>query len=115
MLTFRTLYVLVFVSHARRELVHLKRDRKPTAAWIWRQLIEATPWGRAPRHLVRDRDAVHGRDVVERARGLGTETVLTPVRAPRANAIAEPLPGPLRCECPEPANLLIDAHPTTVP
>jgi putative transposase len=31
-LTFRTLYVLVFVSHARRELVHLNVTTNPTAA-----------------------------------------------------------------------------------
>jgi hypothetical protein len=32
----------------------------PTAAWVWCQLIASTPWGRAPRYLVRDRDAVYG-------------------------------------------------------
>ena len=92
-LTFRTLYVLIFVSHARREMVHLNVTANPTAAWVWRQLVAATPWGRTPRHLVRDRDAVYGRDFVDRARGLGIETLLTPVRAPRANAIAERLVG----------------------
>src|SRR5262249_33086974 len=48
---------------------------------VWRPVIAATPWGRTPRDLVRDRDAVDGRDVVERARGPGVEAVLTPVRA----------------------------------
>jgi hypothetical protein len=47
-LTFRTLYVLVFVSHARRELVHANVTASPTGAWVWRQLIQATPWGRVP-------------------------------------------------------------------
>jgi transposase InsO family protein len=99
MLPFGTLYVLVFISHARRELVHLNVTASPTSAWIWRQLIEATPWRRAPRYLVRDRDEVYGRDFVERARGLGIETVLTPIRAPRANAIAARVVGTLRREC----------------
>src|SRR5205085_925993 len=49
-LTFETLYVLVFVSHARRELVHLSVTASPMAAWVWRQLIEATPWGCQPRY-----------------------------------------------------------------
>src|SRR3989442_9981673 len=110
MLTFRTLYVLVFVSHARRELVHLKRDRKPTAAWIWRQLIQATPWGRAPRYLVRDRDAVYGGDFVGHARGLGIEAELTPFRAPRANANAERVVGTLRREFLDHVVILHDAH-----
>jgi transposase InsO family protein len=98
-LAFRTLHVLVFVNHARRELVHLNVTANPTAAWVWRQLIAATPWGHQPRYLVRDRDAVYGRDFVPRARRLGIETLLTPVRAPRANAIAERLVGTLRREC----------------
>jgi hypothetical protein len=54
---FMTLYVLVFIAHGRRELVHVNVTARPTAAWVWRQVIEATPWGRRPRHLPRDRDA----------------------------------------------------------
>jgi hypothetical protein len=42
-LTFRTLYVLLFVAHDRRELVHLNVTARPTAAWVWGQLIAATP------------------------------------------------------------------------
>jgi hypothetical protein len=61
-LTFKTLYVLVFIAHGRRELVHVNMTANPTAAWVWRQLIEATPWGTKPQHLLRDRDAVYGRD-----------------------------------------------------
>ena len=98
-LTLRTLYVLVFVAHDRREIVHINVTSSPTAAWVWRQLIAATPWGQAPRYLLRDRDAVDGRGFVERARRLGISTLLTPIRAPRANAVAERLVGTLRREC----------------
>jgi transposase InsO family protein len=98
-LTFRRLDVLFFVAHDRRELVHFDVNANPTAAWIWRQLIQATPWARTPAYLIRDRDAVDGGDVVQRARALGIETLLTPVRAPRANAIAERLVGTPRREC----------------
>jgi hypothetical protein len=59
-LTFRTLCVLLFIAHGRRDLVHLAVTAHPTAAWVGRQLVEATAWGRRPRHLVRDRDAVYG-------------------------------------------------------
>jgi transposase InsO family protein len=97
-LTFRTLYVLILVAHGRRELVHAAVTAHPTATWVWRQLINATRWGRAPAHLVRDRDAVYGADFAGRAARLGIRTVLTPVRAPRANAIAERLVGTLRRE-----------------
>ena len=97
--TFRTLYVLLFVAHGRRELVHLNVTSSPTAAWVWRQLVQATPWGGAPRFLVRDRDRVYGPDFSAQAVGLGIRTLLTPVRAPRANAIAERLVGTLRRAC----------------
>jgi len=40
---FQTLYVLLFLSHERRELFHFNVTASPTAAWIWRQVIEATP------------------------------------------------------------------------
>jgi transposase InsO family protein len=59
---------------------------------------------------VRDRDALYGRDFVRRARRLGGETVLTPFRAPRANAVAERLVGTLRRECLDRVIVLGEAH-----
>lgn len=109
-LTFRTLYVLVVLSHARRELVHLHVTASPTAAWIWRQLVAATPWGQTLRYLIRDRDAVYGSDFVAKAARLGIRTVLTSVRAPRANAIAERLVGTLRRECLDHLVIINEAH-----
>jgi transposase InsO family protein len=98
-LTFRTLYVLVLVAHGRRELVHVAVTAHPVAAWVWRQLLEATAWGRRPGYLLRDRDASYGQDFRPRAKRLGIETLLTPVRAPLANAIAERVVRTLRNEC----------------
>ena len=98
-LTFKTLYVLVFIAYGRRELVHANVTAHPTAAWVWRQLIEATPWGNQPRHLLRDRDAVYGRDFHQRARRIGIDSIATPSRAPRANAVIERVIGTLRREC----------------
>jgi len=46
-LTFKTLFVFLFISYCRRKLVHLNVTAHPTAEWVWRQLIEATPWGGA--------------------------------------------------------------------
>jgi transposase InsO family protein len=98
-LTFKTLYVLLFVSHGRRELVHLAVTAHPDAAWVWRQLVEATPWDRRPKYLIRDRDRAFGGAFRDWAQALGIDTVLTPVRAPRANAVAERVIGTLRREC----------------
>jgi transposase InsO family protein len=109
-LTFKTLYVVLFITHGRRELVHWNVTAQPTAAWVWRRLIEATPWGRQPRYLLRDRDAVYGGDFVPRARRLGIETLLSPVRAPRANAIAERVIGTLRRACLDHLIILNERH-----
>jgi transposase InsO family protein len=109
-LTFKVLYVLVFITHGRRELVHVNVTAHPTAAWVWRQVVEATAWGRRPRFLLRDRDAVFGGDFAERAAAIGVETLLTPVRAPRANAVAERLIGTLRRECLDHLIVLNEAH-----
>jgi transposase InsO family protein len=98
-LSFHTLYVFFFVTHERRRVVHLNVTAHPTAEWVWRQLIAATPWGEQPRYLVRDRDRCYGANFIPRALKLGIKTVLTPIHAPKANAIAERLVGTLRREC----------------
>ena len=98
-LTFKTLYVLVFINPCRRELVHVSVTAHPTAAWVWRRLIEATPWAQKPRHLLHDRDAIYGRDFRQRARRIGIDAIATPVRAPQANAVVERVIGTLGREC----------------
>jgi transposase InsO family protein len=98
-LALRTLYVVVFIAHERRRIVHVNVTRHPTAEWVWRQLLEATPYGQQPRFLIRDRDRSYGADFIPKAARIGIETVLTPVQAPNANAIAERVIGTLRREC----------------
>ena len=96
---FRTLYVFFFIAHDRRTVMHVNVTSHPTATWVWRQLINATPWGTSPRFLIRDRDRSYGGDFVARARSIGIRTVLTPIATPQANAIAERLVGTFRREC----------------
>ena len=98
-LWFQTLYVLFFIAHDRRTVVHVNVTAHPTASWVWRQLINATPWGTSPRFLIRDRDRSYGGHFVARARSIGIRTVLTPIATPQANGIAERLVGTLRREC----------------
>ena len=109
-LTFKTLYVLVFIAHGRRELVHFNVTANPTAAWVWHQLIEATPWGNKPRHLLRDRDAVYGRDFRQRAQRIGIDSIATPIHAPKANAVIERVIGTLRRECLDHLIVLDEQH-----
>jgi putative transposase len=113
-LTFRTLSVLFVIAHGRRDLVHVQVTAQPTAAWVWRQLIEAMPWGRHPRYLIRDRDRVYGGDFAARAKALGIQTLPTPLHAPTANAIAERVVRTLRNECLDYLLILNEQHLRTV-
>jgi len=109
-LTFRTLYVFVLLGHQRREIVQWNVTAHPNSTWVWRQIIEATPWGSGPRFLIRDRDRSYGHDFVQKARSIGIETVLTPVRAPKANAPVEQVIGTIRRECLDHLIVRLEAH-----
>ena len=109
-LTFKMLYVLVFIAHGRRDVVYMNVTANPTAAWVWRQVIEATPWGRKPRHLLHDHDAVYGRDFRQRARRIGIDAIATPIASPRANAVIERFIGTLRRECLDHLIILDEQH-----
>ncbi|HVC75147.1 MAG TPA: integrase core domain-containing protein [Candidatus Micrarchaeaceae archaeon] len=95
---FQTLYVFLFISHERRELIHFNVAASPTAAWIWRQAIEATAWGRQPRYLIHDRDKVYGDGFGNKLAGAGIAEIRTPYRAPLANSVAERVVGTFRQE-----------------
>ena len=99
-----------FIAHGRRELIHVNVTANPTAAWVWRQVIEATPWGHKPRHLLHDRDRVYGRDFRKRAGRIGIDAIASPVHAPTANAIAERVIGTLRRECLDHLIVLNERH-----
>ena len=77
---------------------------------MWRQLIEATPRGRHPTYLIRDRDRVYGGDFAARAKAMGVQTLLTPYRAPKANAIAERVVRTLRNDCLDHMLILNEQH-----
>ena len=97
--TFRTLYVFFIIAHDRRRIVHWNVTAHPTAPWVWQQIIQATPWNTHPRVLIRDRDTSYGGDFIPKAERLGIQTILTPVQAPKANAIAERVIGTIRRVC----------------
>ena len=98
-MTFQTLYVFFLIRHDTREIVQARVTRHPTAVWTGRQLVNAC-WSREPpRYLIRDRDSIFGGDFSRQAKHLGVCEVRTPVRAPKANALAERFVGTLRREC----------------
>jgi transposase InsO family protein len=109
-LTFQTYYVFFVISRDRRRILHWNVTRHPNAQWVWRQVLAATPWNVHPRFLIRDRDRTYGGDFIRRAAGLGITTILTPVRAPKANAIAERVINTIRRECLDHLIVLNERH-----
>ena len=73
---FQVLFVLIALAHDRRRIVHFNVSEKPTAEWTARQVVEAFPWGHAPRCLLRDRDGVYGQRSAEHVRGMGLEEAI---------------------------------------
>ena len=68
----------------------------PTAEWSAQQITEAFPWGEAPTHLIRDRDARYGQLVRRRMAAMGIRDHPTAKRSPRQNGHAERLIGSIR-------------------
>ena len=97
--TFRILFVFVVLSHERRRVVHFGVSEQPTQEWTMQQMREAFPWDQVPRYVLRDRDAIFGREFAAMTRNMGTEEVLTTPRSPWQNPYAERLVGSIRREC----------------
>jgi transposase InsO family protein len=98
-LFFRSLFVFVIIELGSRRLVHFGVTRNPTDPWVAQQLRNATPFGQAPRFLIRDNDRKYGSSFARVAQGTGIEVLRTPYQAPKANAICERFLGSVRREC----------------
>jgi len=109
-LCFRALFAFVIVEHASRRVVHVGVTRHPTDAWVAQQLREATPFGVAPRFLIRDNDSKYGAQFARVATGSRIDVLRIPVRAPRANALCERFIGSLRRECLDHLLILHERH-----
>ena len=55
------------------------------------QMREAFAWDEAPRYVLRDRDAIYGRDFAASTRDMEMEEVLTAPRSPWQNPFVEGL------------------------
>ena len=47
-MTYKILFVLVFLVHERRRVVHFNITEHPTAPWTAQQVVDAFPWDKAP-------------------------------------------------------------------
>ncbi|HVH86270.1 MAG TPA: hypothetical protein VM912_06065, partial [Terriglobales bacterium] len=64
---FQVLYVFLVLAHDRRRILHFHVTAHPTAEWTGQQLREAFSFEEVPRYLLRDRDAILGRNSASRS------------------------------------------------
>src|SRR6201998_4560223 len=59
-LFFHPLFAFFIIELKSRKVIHVNVTRVPTDPWVAQQLREATPYGRAPKYLIRDNDRKFG-------------------------------------------------------
>jgi putative transposase len=99
----QTLFVLFFIDLQSRRVFVAGCTEHPSAAWVTQQgrnlAWQLDEEGRRPTLLIRDRDAKFPASFDAVFRAEAVRVVRTPVRAPRANAVAERWVGTVRREC----------------
>src|SRR4029453_6077878 len=108
--TYRLLDFFVILRHGRRLWVSFGVTTNPTAERISRQIIEAFPWARAPRYLIRDRDTAYGLIFRQRLGAMGIRDKPTAPRSPWQNPYVERLIGTIRRECLDHVIVFGEAH-----
>ena len=97
----RRYYALFFIAHGSRRVWLAGCTANPTGAWVTQQArnlgLDFSDQG--VRFLIRDRDSKYSGPFDEVFRSEGIRIVKTPVRAPKANAIAERFVRTVRAEC----------------
>jgi len=98
-LFFRPLFAFFVIELKSRKVIHIGVTRSPTDSWVAQQLREATPYGQAPKYLIRDNDSKFGSCFARVAKTSSIKILKTPVHAPRANAVCERFLRSVRQEC----------------
>ncbi len=97
--TFKAMYVFVILSLERPRVIHFNVTANPTTEWACLQLIQAFPFDPTPRFLIRDRDGIFGRKVVDMIKNLGIKQVVILRQSPWQKRILRTSLGSIRREC----------------
>ncbi len=97
----KTLYVLFFIELSTRRVHVAGTTTRPDSAWVTQQARNLSIAGRLEEQhiLLRDRDTKFSGAFDEVFRTDGLTVVKTPIRSPKANAVAERWVGSARREC----------------
>ena len=79
-LFFRPLFAFFIIEQKSRKVIHVNVTRAPTDPWVAQQLREATPYGQAPKYLIRDNDKKFGTNFARVAMTTGIKVLRTPSR-----------------------------------